>query len=290
MGDRRRKSLLIGINYVGSQHQLKGCHQDVQNVNNFLSYRGYPQDQRSQVVMLDDSRTDPSGPFFPNGHNILAAMEWLVSEPNTTCMLHYSGHGGQVRDSDGDRSSGFDDTIVPFDFETRGQISSDTLHRHLVSRLPPSSTLFVIFDCCHSGSALELPFIYRSDSDGNVNMMDDLKKGANLAAEASHLLMGGLSFQRMGEAKQLYAGATDFFRSLKHQREGLAEGDRPPGLAQEGFAEDWEKEKKYVTMFSGCKDEQTSADASIGGSHVGAMSWAFLETMKRKPNPAYLEV
>lgn len=33
-------------------------------------------------------------------------------------------------------------------------------------------------------------------------------------------------------------------------------------------------------MFSGCKDEQTSADAFINGRHVGAMSWAFLETMK----------
>jgi len=45
-----------------------------------------------------------------------------------------------------------------------------------------------------------------------------------------------------------------------------------------------------VTMFSGCRDDQTSADASIGGSSVGAMSWAFLEVMKRNPNPTYLNV
>ena len=123
------------------------------------------------------------GPFFPNGHNILAAMHWLVSEPNTCCFLHYSGHGGQVPDPDGDRRSGFDDTIVPYDFEQNGQISSDTLHRNLVSALAPNSTLFVIFDCCHSGSALELPFVYRTDEDGNVNLVDNLKEGVALASE-----------------------------------------------------------------------------------------------------------
>lgn len=55
------------------------------------------------------------------------------------------------------------DTICPVDFQRSGQINSDTLHEHLVTRLPPDSTLFVILDCCHSGSALELPFVFKSD-------------------------------------------------------------------------------------------------------------------------------
>ena len=87
----RRKSLLIGINYVGSQHALRGCQQDVSNMMEFLSYKGYSSDPRSQVVMRDDSHTDPRGPFFPTGRNILAAMHWLVSEPYTCNFLHYSG-------------------------------------------------------------------------------------------------------------------------------------------------------------------------------------------------------
>jgi hypothetical protein len=98
-------------------------------------------------------------------------MHWLVSEPNTCNFLHYSGHGGQVKDPDGDRESGLDDTIVPVDYEKNGQIDSDKLHKTLVSALPASSTLFVIFDCCHSGSAIELPYVYRSDADGRVSMV-----------------------------------------------------------------------------------------------------------------------
>ena len=151
--EARRKSLLIGINYFGSRNQLQGCIQDVQNVKRFLDWVGYPDDQRSQVIMTDQHQ----GPFYPTGHNILAAMDWLVSEPNTACFMHYSGHGGQTP-NDG-RATGFGDTIVPVDFEARGQIPSDVLHQHLVSRLHPTSSLFVILDCCHSGSALELPYV-----------------------------------------------------------------------------------------------------------------------------------
>jgi hypothetical protein len=75
----RRKSLLIGCNYEGTANQLKGCRQDVENVAEFLSYRGYGNEQRDQVILTDAN--DPNSPFFPNGHNILAAIDWLVSEP-----------------------------------------------------------------------------------------------------------------------------------------------------------------------------------------------------------------
>ncbi len=63
----RKKSLLIGINYTGSQNQLNGCHQDVENVAEFLSYRGYSDDPRSQIIMRDDM----SDPYYPSGHNML---------------------------------------------------------------------------------------------------------------------------------------------------------------------------------------------------------------------------
>jgi len=108
-------------------------------------------------------------PFHP-----FSLLPWFrIQHPTDPCPSH---SGGQVRDPSGQRPTGLLDTIVPYDFESRGQIDSDILHQHLVSNLPPNSTLFVILDCCHSGSALELPFIYRSDDDGNVNMVDNVKQ------------------------------------------------------------------------------------------------------------------
>jgi metacaspase-1 len=69
---------------------------------------------------------------------------------------------------------------------------------------------------------------------------------------------------KLRAAQDLYAGANSFFRGLQHmgeqQQEGLtdAEGNHYRG-----------EEPKRVIMYSGCRDDQTSADASIGGNHVG---------------------
>ncbi len=47
-------------------------------------------------------------------------------------------------------------------------------------------------------------------------------------------------------------------------------GDYEEGLQKvDDFDQDWSQEGKSVLMFSGCKDEQTSADAFINGRHVG---------------------
>ncbi|KAK9250357.1 caspase domain-containing protein [Lipomyces tetrasporus] len=121
----RKKSLLIGINYTGSQNQLQGCHHDVENAAEYLSYRGYSNDPRAVSLTSADSRQAP--------------IDWLVSEPGTCNFLHHSGHGSQVRDPTRNHPSGVLDTIYPVDFRTRGQIDSDTLHIHLVSQFSPTA-------------------------------------------------------------------------------------------------------------------------------------------------------
>ncbi|RMD39256.1 hypothetical protein DV735_g5876, partial [Chaetothyriales sp. CBS 134920] len=281
----RRKALLIGINYYGSSHQLQGCESDVNNMIAWLISRGYSTHPRDMVVM---TQSRGPGPYYPVGSNIIAAMNWLVSEPECALFLHYSGHGGQIPDPTGSRRSGLESTIVPLDFEVHGQIPGDILHQHLVSALPQNSTLFVIFDCCHSGSALELPWVYKTDDDGNVSLMDNVQAGFELAAEASCLIQGGFSVDKLGAARHLISGASDFFHSLKHQLHDEEDGAPTEGLRnRHDFAQDWSREERSVFMFSGCKDDQTSADAFIQGKHVGAMSDAFLRVMKTDYNWNY---
>lgn len=151
----------------------------------------------------------------------------------------------------------------------------------------PNARLTILFDCCHSGSACELPFVYRPDGEGNINLMDHLKKGMELVHSAGQLMRGGFSRDKIADAKMLLGGATDFFQGLHHARNSEADEE---GLAAEQFEEDWHKEGKDVWMFSGCRDDQTSADATISGAATGAMSWAFIGTMREEPNLTYREV
>lgn len=153
----------------------------------------------------------------------------------------------------------------------------------------PEARLTILFDCCHSGSACELPFVFRPDADGNINLMDTFKKGMGLIRAAQGLIKGGVSREKMSDAKMLLGGATDFFNSLHHLRDGGG-GVDDEGLAEEKFSEDWDTEGKDVWMFSGCRDDQTSADATIGGAATGAMSWALLGTLRDNPEQSYEEV
>ena len=42
-----------------------------------------------------------------------------------------------------------------------------------------------------------------------------------------------------------------------------------------------------VVLYSGCRDDQTSADSNIGGSPTGAMTYAFTTALKNNPHLTY---
>lgn len=94
----RRKALLIGINYTGSEHELHGCINDAMNVRDFLvNERGFS-DSSSDMVIMTDNPENEGTPFWPNGENMLAAFKWLTSynEAGDSLWLSYSGHGGKA--------------------------------------------------------------------------------------------------------------------------------------------------------------------------------------------------
>jgi len=45
-----------------------------------------------------------------------------------------------------------------------------------------------------------------------------------------------------------------------------------------------------VVMWSGCKDAQTSAYATIASKATGAMSWAFIEALTQEPQQSYKQL
>src|SRR6185437_8921656 len=159
-----KRALLIGIDYFGSQNQLSGCVCDIDDMQKWLSKHGF-----SEFTVLRDLASDPKheNRSCPTRANILSAMSAAVKkcQPGDMLYIHYSGHGAQLPDVNGDendKKNGQDDCICPVDFDwnapDNGFIRDDKLHEVLVTDLPKSVKLRVVFDSCHSGSALDLTY------------------------------------------------------------------------------------------------------------------------------------
>ncbi|KAL7951208.1 peptidase C14 [Trichoderma barbatum] len=263
----RRKALLIGINYFGQRGQLRGCINDVRNMTAYLvEHFGY---KREDMVILTDDQQNPMSQ--PTKQNILRAMHWLVKDarPNDSLFFHYSGHGGQTKDLDGDEPDGYDEVIYPVDFRQHGHITDDEMHRIMVSPLQAGVRLTAIFDSCHSGTALDLPYIYSTQG---------MLKEPNLAKEAGQGLLGVISSYSQGDLGGVANNIIGFFKKATTGEEA-----HNRALATKTSPAD-------VVMWSGSKDDQTSADATIASQATGAMSWAFVTALRKNPQQSYVQL
>ncbi|PFH60230.1 hypothetical protein XA68_11295 [Ophiocordyceps unilateralis] len=263
----RRKALLIGINYFGQKGQLRGCINDVHNVSNFLCQNyGY---KREDMVILTDDQQNPVQQ--PTKANMIRAMQWLVkdAQPNDSLFLHYSGHGGQTEDLDGDEDDGYDEVIYPVDYQRAGHIVDDDIHAIVVRPLRPGVRLTAIFDSCHSATAMDLPYVYSTKG---------VLKEPNLAKEAGQGLLSAIGSYARGD---LGGVASSIFSFAKTAYKG--DGAHNKTMATRTSPAD-------VIMWSGSRDDQTSADATINAQATGAMSWAFITALKQNPKQSYVEL
>ncbi|CAG8693591.1 13078_t:CDS:2, partial [Gigaspora margarita] len=252
-----KKALLIGINYFSQKAELRGCINDVANLKKFLiEVYGF---QESNMVILTDDQKDPTR--IPTKTNILAAMKWLVLDARPGD----SGHGSQEKDRDGDEYDGNDETIVPVDYSQSGQITDDVMHETMVKPLKAGVKFFSIFDSCHSGSALDLPYTYSTR--GMVKAPKELADSKTELMSAGMALLSGNKKQLMSFVKQ-----------------------KAPTIMKTGKNLMSKSSKADVIMLSGCKDEQTSADAYEEGRSTGAMSFAFIKTMSANRNLTYQQL
>lgn len=213
-----KNALLIGCNYKNSRYELNGCINDATNIKKVLTDT-YKFD--NIVLMTDNTQ------IIPTKNNILAEITSLLHNANSGDVLFfsYSGHGVNVKDINGDEKDTLDEVIVPIDFD---YISDDELNKLIQEHLKKDVTLFALFDCCHSGTILDLRYQYL-DSTSSEKDTEELK---NLETDGN------------------------------------------------------------VIMISGCMDRQTSMDAYIrsAGTYQGAMTFAFLESIKQKPNLSWIDL
>lgn len=150
-----KKALVIGINYIGTNNELKGCINDAVNIKNYLLSQGFT--QNNIVIMTELSENLER---IPNKDCIINQIKLLVlgAKKGDTLFLSYSGHGSHVLDTSKDERDGRDETIVSLDLQ---MIIDDDLRKMLVDPLPSGVKLTCLFDCCHSGTGLDLRYNYQ---------------------------------------------------------------------------------------------------------------------------------
>jgi len=234
--DRAKWALLIGINTYPNfapRGQLAGCVNDVQVIRQVLTGSfAFPEDH---ITLLADEQATREG--------ILAAMKELVARvgKDDIVVFHYSGHGSQMTDREGDEPDGLDETILPCD-TGRGSypnrdISDDEIYLWLKDLTAKTSSVTLIFDCCHSGT------ITRDSFGGEMRWIEaDLRPPDQLPPSpipARALLdagrdLGPSGWLPLGERHVLIAGCSSEERSYEMEEPaGVRHGALTYFLTQE---------------------------------------------------------
>lgn len=142
-----KRALLVGINdYPGKENDLMGCVNDVHNMQDILvSLFGFP---RENITMMTDRDATTE--------NILEALETLVesAKQGDQIVFHFSGHGSQVSDKNGDEPDRCDEIICPYDLDWKSKVIRDDDLSKIFKSVKPGVHAEVFLDCCHSGTGL----------------------------------------------------------------------------------------------------------------------------------------
>jgi hypothetical protein len=154
-------------------------------------------------------------------------------------LFYYSGHGSQIEnDNEIKIGDDLDEVLVPLDYKKSGFITDVWLYDNLVKIIPKDVTLWCFTDCCHSGTMLNLQY----------NLVYNRKKQNIPCRLTTSSLKVETGLYNEDDWINKY---TLFLTNKKIETEG------------------------DVFMFSGCLDEQTSADLGDRGAFTNAL----LETL-----------
>lgn len=232
-----KRALLIGINkYMIAGADLRGCVNDVKNMQATLTtYYGFA--PKDITVLLDHAATTKA---------MKAQIAALVAgaKKGDTILLHYSGHGANVPDKNGDEADHRDEILCPTDLDWKKPLTDDWLRRTF-NKLKAGVNFTVVMDCCHSGTNTR---VFRAPDAPSIPRY--LPNPWDLMAEESG-------------------------RSLRGKKRTSLRASSPE-KRKKSDAVDAKIDELLIT---GCRDTQTSADAYIAGSYNGALTYHLVKAI-----------
>ena len=170
-------------------------------------------------------------------------------------VFEISSHGSNVPDQNGDEPDRRDEILCPTDLDWRDPLRDDWL-RQVINGLPEGVNLTLVTDCCYSGSVTR----WLEPPDAPVVGRYLPSPFDLLTVESGRELTGvPRSVRRRMERE---AGTSD-----------VVDIDLPE------------------VLITGCRDNQTSADAYIDGDYHGAMTHALVTALRETGgNASYREI
>ena len=165
-----KRAIVIGIGAYPAESGWCKIHgaNDVPLIASMLGSKGFA--AKNIQCLINDNATKKG---------IISSFNLLIrqAQPKDVIYIHFSTHGQQVTDLDGDEDDGLDEAIIPFDarkdyvkgvYEGKNHLIDDELNIYLEKirkQIGKDGSLLVVIDACHSGDATRGD---RSDNDSLV--------------------------------------------------------------------------------------------------------------------------
>lgn len=148
--------LVIGCDYKDSKYKLGGCINDAIDVSQtIIDITENTGDYVKLKLLTDNNRL-----AFPSKKNIITSIKKGIKQCNrgnfSNFIFYFAGHGFQKKDLNSEESDKLDETIFTADHKF---IKDDEFRKILLGLNNRETNVSFIFDCCHSGSILDLPVI-----------------------------------------------------------------------------------------------------------------------------------
>ena len=238
--DKDKRALIIAI---GKYENGNGWH-DLSSQNDLLIMRetllkqGFP---NANILTITDAEATKVG--------IERKMEELIklSKSGDKIVIHFSGHGQQVSDLNGDEADGKDEALVPFDAPSDWKNTNYRYEKHIIddeinnwinqlrAKIGTEGHILLILDSCHSGTASRGRAVARGDKP--PLLLRDLEKNIENHTTKS----------------------SDFYELPKKQNNALG---------------------KFV-MFTAAEAGQVNFQTTLDGKPIGSLTYAVVKSLQK---------
>lgn len=152
------KALVVGINYVDTRLELQGCINDARNLSEYLVDSKNVDSLDKVRCITDETEVKPTRETIINKYREMLDR----AEAGDVLYFTFAGHGTYTLDRSGDEEDGKDEVLVCLD---EMDISDDELKALTMEHLKEGVSIVILFDCCHSGTLMDLKYSYLSGGD-----------------------------------------------------------------------------------------------------------------------------